>query len=120
MIAFLLGSALMYTRRQLGQIALAAAPASMLFAKGDSKINGVMIGAQSYSFRDRPLDAAIKAMEEIGIHYVELFGGHIEPPRGTPKEEVDKWRSSPDTVKSMKLVKEKFNKAGITVYALNY
>ena len=38
-----------------------------------------MMGAQSYSFRDRSLDEAITAMKEIGIGYAELWQGHLEP-----------------------------------------
>ena len=54
----------MYSRRDFGKIALAAAPLSQLFGKVDSKVNGVQLGAQSYSFRVRPLDEALKAMPQ--------------------------------------------------------
>jgi sugar phosphate isomerase/epimerase len=111
----------MYSRRDLGKIALAAFPAASLFAaKIQSKTNGVTLGAQSYSFRDRPLDEAIAAMKEVGLGEVELWQGHVEPKRGTPAAEVKKWRTSPDTVNEMKDVKKKFDDAGIEVYAFNY
>ena len=110
----------MYSRRDFGKIALAAAPLSQLFGKVDSKVNGVQLGAQSYSFRDRPLDEALKAMTTIGIGEVELWQGHIEPPKGTSPEDLKKWRVAPQTLSQMKEVKKKFDTAGVHIYALNY
>ena len=110
----------MYSRRDFGKIALAAAPLSQLFGKVDSKVNGVHLGAQSYSFRDRPLDEALKAMTTIGIGEVELWQGHIEPPKGTSPEDLKKWRVAPETLTQMKEVKKKFDTAGVHIYALNY
>jgi len=111
----------MYSRRDFGKIALAAVPAASMFgAKIESKTNGVTVGVQSYSFRDRSLDEAIAAMKEIGLGEVELWQGHVEPKRGTPKEDVKKWRTSPDTITEMKGVKKKFDDAGIQIYAFNY
>src|SRR5262245_45752265 len=80
-------NAIMYSRREFGKFALAGLPMTVALARGsaygsgriDSKINGVRIGIQSYSFRTLPLDAAIKAMSEIGIGECELFSGHVEP-----------------------------------------
>jgi sugar phosphate isomerase/epimerase len=109
----------MLSRRQFGTIALAGA-AMPLFSKPDSKVKGVMIGAQTYSFRDRSLDDAIKAMSDIGLSYAELFSGHIEPPKGTLAEEVKKWRTSPESLQQMKQIRRKFSDAGIRIYALNY
>src|SRR6185503_11189526 len=45
----------------------------------DSKVKGVQLGAQSYSFRDRPLDAAIEGMKAVGLGSIELWSGHLEP-----------------------------------------
>ena len=109
----------MLSRRRFGTIALAGA-ATPLFGKPDSKVKGVMIGAQTYSFRDRSLDDAVKAMSDIGLSYAELFSGHIEPPKGTPAEEVKKWRTSPESLQQMKQIRRKFSDAGIRIYALNY
>ncbi len=113
---------MMLTRRQFAELSLFAAGAGSLCAAGkpNSKINGVMVGAQSYSFRDRSLDEAIQAMTDIGLSYTELWQGHIEPKRGTPAEEVTKWRTSPQALADMKPIREKFRKAGIDIYALNY
>lgn len=110
----------MLSRRQFGtlSIAAAAAPAIPAFAKADSKVKGVMIGAQSYSFRDRSLDDAIRAMSEVGLTYTELWQGHLEP-KGKP-EDLKKWRTSPEAMTQVKEVRQKFKDAGIQVYALNY
>jgi sugar phosphate isomerase/epimerase len=71
----------MYTRRDIGRIALASMPVSMaLAAKINSKIDGVVLGSQSYSFRDVSLDEAISGMAADGCGVCELFAGHIEPP----------------------------------------
>ena len=110
----------MYTRRDFAKIALAAAPLATLMAKPNSKVHGVMIGVQSYSFRDRPMDEALKAMTDIGFSYTELWQGHIEPPKGTSPEDVKKWRNSPGSLDQMKEVKKKFDAAGVKIYALNY
>lgn len=71
----------MFTRRDFGKIALAAVPVSAaMAAKINSKIDGVQLGSQSYSFRDVSLDDAIAGMVQDGCGVCELFAGHIEPP----------------------------------------
>ncbi|MBO0720827.1 MAG: sugar phosphate isomerase/epimerase [Blastocatellia bacterium] len=83
---------MMYSRREFGKITLAGLPLTVALARGyalgsgriDSRINGVRIGIQSYSFRTLPLDEAIKAMSDIGIGECELFSGHVEPLMGPP------------------------------------
>ncbi len=69
----------MYTRREFGKMTLAGLPLSLALGPIDSRVEGVRIGVQSYSFRTLPLDAAIKAMSDIGIGECELFSGHVEP-----------------------------------------
>ncbi len=68
----------MYTRRDFGKLALAALPVSAALAEIDSKIDGVQIGAQSYSFRDLSFEDALKAMKADNLGVCELFSPHIE------------------------------------------
>jgi sugar phosphate isomerase/epimerase len=103
------------TRREWTQLALSALPVAAWGA--DAKINGVMLGAQSYSFRDRSLDDAIKAMQEIGIGYTELWQGHVEPKM--KRDELRMWRTTVGMDHFMK-VRAKFHAAGIVLYAYNY
>jgi sugar phosphate isomerase/epimerase len=78
----------MYSRREFGRLALVGLPMTVALAQGsariNSKVNGVRIGIQSYSFRSLSLDEAIKAMAGIGIGECELFSGHVEPRIGPP------------------------------------
>src|SRR5689334_9461299 len=78
-----------FTRRDVGRIALASLPlAKALSAKKiDSKINGVQIGAITYSFNRiaSPDPAAIiRAYEEIGLGEAELMSNHCEALAGAP------------------------------------
>ncbi len=67
------------SRRDFGKLAAAALPAARALGKTiDSRIDGVQIGVQSYSFRDLPLDQAIQAMVTDGLGECELFSPHIE------------------------------------------
>ncbi len=109
----------MYTRRQFSQLALAALPAGIALAQTkriDSRIGGVLIGAQSYSFREKPLDGVIAAMSELGLGECELFSPHVEP--RTSREELRKWRLSMP-MNELHAVRKKFDDAGINLYAYN-
>jgi sugar phosphate isomerase/epimerase len=107
----------MYTRRDFGKAALAAFPLAAAFAKPNSKIAGVEIGAQSYSFRDRPLDEAIKAFGDVGLSYCELYQNHVEPKLKGP--ELKKWRET-SAIDTCHDIRKKFDAAGITLYAVSY
>lgn len=113
----------MISRREfsLGALASVAATAA---PRINSVVNGVAIGAQSYSFRDRPLDDCIAAMQKIGLGYVELFTGHVEPKIDVRKEggreEIRKWRLSKEALTRAAEVKKKFSDAGIELHAYNY
>ena len=109
----------MYTRRDFGRLALASAP---LAAFGKSVVKGVTIGVQSYSFRDRPLDDAIQAMQDIGLTSCELWSGHIEPkPAGRGKEAREALRQWRLTVPmdEIRRAREKFNRAKIELQAIS-
>jgi sugar phosphate isomerase/epimerase len=98
------------------------AAASVLPVRSSAKINsvvdGVQIGCQSYSFRDRPLDEAIKAMTEIGLGECELWQGHVEP-KGMKAKELSNWRETV-SLDEFAAIRKKFDTAGINLYAYNY
>src|SRR5712671_6845835 len=109
----------MQTRRDFTKFAAAAAlaaPFARSAPKINSRIHGVMIGAQTYSFRDMPLDKCLEAMKDIGLGYAELYQGHIEP-KG--REALAAWRKNPP-LDELKGVRKKFDDAGVELYALNY
>jgi sugar phosphate isomerase/epimerase len=104
------------TRRDFSKLAVAAM-ASPALAAIDSKFNGVMIGAQTYSFRDLPsLDACIAAMKEIGLGYAELWDQQILP---KDRSQVAAWRTNPP-MDEIRGIRKKFDDAGIDLYAFNY
>jgi sugar phosphate isomerase/epimerase len=135
----------MLTRRNLGKLALASLPLARAFGKKiNSKIAGVQIGCQSYSFRDLPFEEALKAMAADGLGDCELFAQHIEgghtdkapaPPGGmrrsgspdparaaarkAEREELRKWRTTVP-LDYFKGIRKKFDDAGINLYAYNY
>ena len=104
------------TRRGFGRTLLAA-PLARAATKPNSRINGVLIGIQSYSFRDRPLNAAVQAMAEIGFSSCELWQGHVEPKMS--REPLRNWRTSV-SMDFFREVRKKFDAAGIDLFAYNY
>jgi len=108
-----------WNRLALGGLAAAALPAAARgqAKKPDSRIKGVQVGVQSYSLRDRPLDAALQGMVEAGLSSCELWQGHIEP-RNKPRAELRQWRLSVP-LSEFTAVREKFDRAGIDLYAYN-
>jgi len=128
------------SRRDLLKLTLAGVPFSAALAKMiDSKIDGVQLGVQSYSFRDLPLDDAIKAMVADGLGDCELFSPHIELGGTTAPEhefqqsmsrdqrraafaaqekKAHEWRLSVP-LDYFKQVRAKFDQAGINLYAYN-
>ncbi len=103
----------MYTRRTFTTSLLAASA----FA---AKPAGVIMGAQTYSLRDRDADKAILALKELQINTVEMWSGHAEPFSGkVDREEVRKWRLSVPLTHFTD-IRKKFNDNGITIHAYNY
>ena len=130
-----------FSRRDFARLAVCAAPFARAFGKTiDSKIDGVQLGVQTYSFRDLSLDDAIKAMVADGLGDCELFSPHLEPGgaqevvslwEGPPRpeaelkaaykahdEKVTKWRMSVP-LDYFKTIRKKFDDAGIKIYAFN-
>ena len=109
----------MYSRRDFGKLAglAAAMPLSRLYsaAKAGSTVHGVLIGAQSYSFRDLPLNAAIDGMKQIGLSECELAMGHVEP-KGMSGEDLKNWRIE-TPLSYFEDIRKKFDAAGIRLYA---
>jgi sugar phosphate isomerase/epimerase len=134
----------MFTRRDFAKLAVSAIPMARAFAGIDSKIDGVQLGVQSYSFRDLSFNDALKAMVTDGLGLCELFAPHIEggdldkapmPPRpagGMPmdrtkmraerqahREEMRKWRMTVP-MSYFEGIKKRFDGAGIILEAYNY
>src|SRR5262245_35044145 len=75
---------MLYTRRDVGRIALASIPSAALAAP-TSKSSGVQIGAITYSFRSMSnLDDILKAYTEIGLSECEIMSTHAEAAAGMP------------------------------------
>jgi sugar phosphate isomerase/epimerase len=111
----------MITRRLFSKVAAAApftGPFAARAAKIDSRVAGVQIGVQSYSFRDRSLDQAIEAIKQVGLGVVELWQGHVEPQK-IPREDIRKWRLE-TPLSHFEGVRKKFDAAGIELFAYNY
>ena len=87
----------------------------------ESRIAGVLIGVQSYSFRDRDLQGLIDGMVEVGITSCELWQGHVEPRelggRGA-REELRRWRTTVG-LDHFTSIRERFERAGLTLNAYN-
>jgi sugar phosphate isomerase/epimerase len=128
-----------FTRREWNTLALCGlagvtVPAGLknVMERGISRFNGVQVGVQTYSFRDRPLDNAIDAMVKIGLGSCELWQGHVEPKvlsdnydkakgeqaRAAAREAIRQWRLSVP-LNEFKAVRAKFERAGVELYAYN-
>ena len=111
----------MITRREClryltaGTGAAFAGSACDVFAQTPYK--GVVLGVQSYSFRDRGLDESIAAMKQAGLTSCELWQGHVEP-KGVTRDAMRKWREE-TPLADFEAIRSKFAKAGIRIYAYN-
>lgn len=136
-----------FSRRDFARISAAALPLSRVLGAAakpiDSKIAGVRIGVQTYSFRDLGLEDAIQAMVTDKLGECELFSPHIEvggvkallsiwdPPPGVKRTEEETraaYKAYAEKVRAWRLgvglgyfadIKKKFDDAGIRIYAYN-
>lgn len=109
----------MYSRRELIEMAAGTLGfAGLLSAKPNSVVRGVMLGVQSYSFRDLSIQEAIRATSEAGLSYCELWQGHLEPRKASRKGLRD-WREN-ISLELFSNYAAEFSKAGIKLYAYNY
>jgi sugar phosphate isomerase/epimerase len=116
----------MYTRREFSRMALGAMVLSRpIAAAAESKISGVRLGVQTYSFRALPrpeggdlVAAIVQAMTDCGLEECELFAPHLEP-RGRSREELRAWRLE-TPLDHFRGAAKKFRAAGLTIHAYNY
>jgi sugar phosphate isomerase/epimerase len=129
----------MITRREFSKIAIASLAFPRLVAASgiDSRIAGVRIGAQTYSFRALPrpgggdaVNAVIDAMKECGLGECEVWAPQLEPQQPTgrgrsqaeiqqARDDLRKWRLE-TPIEHFQTVGRKFGAAGISIYAYNY
>lgn len=87
----------------------------------ESRVAGVLIGAQSYSFRDRDLAGLIDGLIEVGISSCELWEGHVEPRElraREAREDLRRWRTTVD-LGYFTDIREQFRRAGLTLNSYN-
>ena len=127
-----------YSRREFGQLVLAGLPLSILGARGtllppaaraagdslaqriDSRVAGVQLGVQTYSYRTLgTLDDIVKAVVAVRLGEVELMYNHAEAALGAPngpgeqgEQALREWRKSAPIARFAE-VKKKFDDAGI-------
>jgi len=134
---------MVYTRRDLGKLALAAVPATLL-AKPDSKWGGVQIGINvPYSYRGLPGDAdhILEDTTGLGLSAVELRSQPVEAFFGAPNssrigtaraktdeekaeqaygaEALEKWRLAA-SVDKFKEFRKKYEDAGIAIQIVKF
>lgn len=89
-----------------------------------SIVAGVRVGAQTYSFRDRPLDQVPAAFKAVGLSFCELWSGHVESaqvigaaretPRPERRELARKWRLGVP-LSHFETIRRQFADAGVTL-----
>ena len=110
------------SRRDAGKLLLAGCAGTLASGGGlwgatkiNSVVRGVQIGAQGWSFRDRPMEASIAAFVEVGLSECELsqvhFGG---PPPGDPN--LDPARLDLP-LSNFQDLRRKFDAAGVSLSA---
>ena len=90
-------------------------------AAAESRFGGVLIGVQSYSFRDMNLEESIAAMQQLGLTSCELFSMHVEPRelyRPENRERLRQWRAAAP-LSHFRDVAARFEDAGIELNSYN-
>jgi sugar phosphate isomerase/epimerase len=96
-------------------------------APKSSTIRGVVIGANSFCFPDRPIEEAIDVIADLGFSLGEVHPRHLEPSmgpgRGGPmpaeaREKLRQWRMTVP-MSHYEAVGERFRKKNIELYAYN-
>jgi sugar phosphate isomerase/epimerase len=143
-----------YSRREAAKLALSAIPAGSLLVRPlallaqkrpSSTINGVRVGAITYSYRtmpDQSAEAILRYVVDSGISQIEFMGGPVEAFAGAPqaqggaggrrggqpptpeqqaarREAADKltaWRTSV-SMDRFKTLRKMYNDAGVSIYA---
>jgi sugar phosphate isomerase/epimerase len=105
-------------RREFGAVAAGGLVSLSRRAFGEGGQSATpIVGVQSYSFRDRSLDEAIAAMQELGLRSCELWQAHIEP-RRISREEMRKWRETV-SLDTFHRIRDRLAKASIALSAYN-
>jgi len=119
-----------FTRRDLGRLALAALPASLL-AKPDSRWGGVQVGINvPYSYRGLPGSAedVLVMTTGLGLSAVELRSQPVEAFFGAPDSastraprtpELEKWRLA-FSVDKFKEFRKKYEDAGLAIQVVKF
>jgi sugar phosphate isomerase/epimerase len=106
------------SRREFGAVAAGGLVSLSSRSPGEGGQSAApIIGVQSYSFRDRPLEDAIAAMSKVGLRSCELWQDHVEP-RRIPREEKRRWRETV-SLDHFQRVREQLAKASIALSAYN-
>jgi sugar phosphate isomerase/epimerase len=74
-----------FLRASAAAAGLAALPALLRAGDKDDPFGGFTLGVQSYTYRNFPFEQALKRIQELGLHYVELSRGHV-PADSTPDQ----------------------------------
>jgi sugar phosphate isomerase/epimerase len=82
----------------------------------NSRVVGVRIGAQTYSFRGMSIDDTVRAMAGIGLSYCELWQGQVEPKQ--PRDALRQWRETVP-LDFFRGIRRTFDTAGIALTAYN-
>jgi sugar phosphate isomerase/epimerase len=115
-----------FSRREFAAMAAMALPGAAVL-RAMATVDGVTIGAITYSFRSIPSAIDIvAAMKQIGLPEAEVMSNHIEQLSGAPviargaaREPLVEWRAAA-TPATFAAARKAFNDAGIDVRFLTY